>query len=162
MGNRPGADTILALRMILIYSTRLVPRHPTTAAPLRLPDDVRLTPQRRAVLDAIEGWEGSFTIVELYDRARQSFPRLALATAYRTVELLRREGTVKPLATAEGATYIRCHAGHHHHLICRVCGAVEDTELCAAPSRSELQRRHGFAADSHEVDIYGTCARCAH
>jgi Fur family ferric uptake transcriptional regulator len=129
--------------------------------PLALPDGVRATPQRRAVLEAIEDWEGSFTVVEVYDRARKSYPRLALATTYRTVDLLRRLGTVRPLPGEERAAYIRCHAGHHHHLICLVCGAVEETELCAAPTPSELKRRHGFAATSHEVDIYGTCSRCA-
>ena len=127
---------------------------------LALPGRARLTPQRRAVLDAIEGWNGSFTVVEVYDRARRAYPRLALATTYRTVDLLRRTGSVRPLPGEDRAAYIRCHAGHHHHLICLACGAVEETELCAAPRPSELKRRYGFAAESHEVDIYGTCARC--
>lgn len=127
---------------------------------LTLPGRARLTPQRRAVLETIEGWDGSFTVVELYDRARRAYPRLALATTYRTVELLRRAGGVRPLP-GDRPTYVRCHAGHHHHLICLVCGAVEETELCAAPGPGELKRRHGFAAESHEVDIYGTCRKCA-
>jgi Fur family transcriptional regulator, ferric uptake regulator len=130
-------------------------------ARLMLPGRARLTPQRRAVLETIEGWKGSFTVVELYDRARRSYPRLALATTYRTVDLLRRSGSVRPLPGGGRPAYVRCHSGHHHHLICLVCGAVEETELCAAPRPSELKRRHGFAAESHDVDIYGTCARCA-
>jgi len=36
-----------------------------------------------------------------------------------------------------------------------------ETELCAAPSEAELQRRHGFSPAAHELDIYGTCRRCA-
>ncbi len=39
-------------------------------------------------------------------------------------------------------------------------GAVEETELCAAPSAAVLKRRHGFVAESHELDIYGLCERC--
>jgi Fe2+ or Zn2+ uptake regulation protein len=113
------------------------------------------------VLDAIENWDGSFTVIELYDHARHAYPRLSLATTYRTVELLRRAGGVRPLPGADRPAYVRCHAGHHHHLICVVCGAVEETELCAAPKPAELKRRYGFAAESHEVDIYGTCAGCA-
>ncbi len=128
---------------------------------LELPKDVRLTPQRRAVLRAIEAWHGHFTALELYDRVRQAEPRTGLATVYRTIELLRQSGGLRRLRTADGVAYIRCHGGHHHHLVCLVCGGVEDTELCAAPSTSELKRRHGFAAATHELDIYGTCARCA-
>ena len=128
---------------------------------LELPPNARMTPSRRAVLDAVEGWDGSFTVVELFDRARRSHPRLGLATTYRTVELLRRAGAVRPLAGDDRPAYVRCHPGHHHHLVCVGCGAVEETELCAAPSNAELKQRHGFAAQTHEVDIYGLCARCA-
>ena len=120
-----------------------------------------MTRQRRAVLDAIAGQEGSFTVVELYGRARRSEPALGLATVYRTVDLLRRSGSLRPVPGDGRPAYMRCHPGHHHHLVCLSCGAVEETELCAAPSPDELHRRHGFRADSHEIDIYGTCARCA-
>src|SRR4051812_19025863 len=101
--------------------------------PLTLPGRARITPQRRAVLEAIESWEGAFTVIDLYDRARRDYPRLALATTYRTVDLLRRAGTVRPLSGDDRPAYVRCHAGHHHHLICLTCGSVEETELCAAP-----------------------------
>jgi Fe2+ or Zn2+ uptake regulation protein len=120
-----------------------------------------MTPQRQAVLDAIADRRGGFTVVEIYDVARAHEPTLGLATVYRTVELLRRAGSVRPLAGDDRAAYVRCHPGHHHHLVCLACGAVEETELCAAPSVAELRRRHGFEAEAHEVDIFGTCAHCA-
>jgi Fur family transcriptional regulator, ferric uptake regulator len=134
---------------------------------LAFPDGVRATAQRRAVARAVEETAGAFTVQDLHDRARALEPRLGLATTYRTLELLRESGGVHPLL-GEGrtATYVRCraevdHAGHHHHLVCTTCGGVEETELCAAPAESELERRHGFRAARHELDIYGTCRRCA-
>ena len=120
-----------------------------------------MTPQRRAVLDAVASLQGQFTLVEVYDRARAAEPGLALATVYRTVDLLRRTGSVRPLPTEGKATYVHCHVGHHHHLVCTSCGAVEETSLCAAPSAAKLRRRHGFVAESHDLDIYGRCRRCA-
>lgn len=130
-------------------------------AELQLPPDVRLTPQRSAVLDAVAQQRGSFTVVEVYDRAREREPSLGLATVYRTIELLRATGSIRQLAGAGEGAYVRCHTGHHHHLVCVSCGAVEDTELCGVPSPAVLQRRHGFRAQSHELDVYGLCARCA-
>ena len=129
--------------------------------PLQLPAGTRVTRQRRAVLDAVAAAPGAFTLVEIYDRARSIEPGLGLATVYRTVELLRTEGRVRPLSGAARATYVRCAPGHHHHLVCLSCGAVEETDLCAAPSDAEVQRRHGFRPSGHELDVYGTCARCA-
>lgn len=128
---------------------------------LVLPPRARLTPQRRVLIELIAGWAGSFTVVDLFERARRRSPRLGLATAYRTVELLRRSGSVRPLAGEERPAYVRCRPDHHHHLVCTTCGAVEETELCAAPPPSELMRRYGFSAEAHHVDIYGTCVRCA-
>lgn len=119
-----------------------------------------MTRQRRAVVNAIARWRGSFTAVELYDRARKTDPTLGIATVYRTIDLLRRSGSVRPLPGAGKATYVRCHPGHHHHLICLSCGSVQETELCAAPTDAELRRAHGFAPEAHDVDVYGTCAEC--
>lgn len=135
-------------------------RRKALRAELVLPPRARLTPQRRAVLRAIARWRGSFTAVELYDRARKTEPTLGIATVYRTIDLLRRSGSVRPLAGAGKAAYVRCHPGHHHHLICLSCGSVEETDLCAAPSDAELRRRHGFSAEAHEIDVFGTCAEC--
>ena len=128
---------------------------------LSLPARARLTPQRRTVLDQIVDREGSFTAVDLFEAARRGSPQLGLATVYRTVELLRRTGSVRPLVGDARPAYVRCEPGHHHHLVCLRCGSVEETELCGAPSPTELRRLYGFRAEGHELDIYGTCARCA-
>ena len=128
---------------------------------LALPPNARVTPQRAAVLAAIDTAEGAFTAVAIYDRARKDAPALGLATVYRTLELLRGAGTVRALAGVDGPAYVRCHPGHHHHLVCVSCGSVEETELCGAPAPAVLKRRHGFRAESHELDVYGTCRQCA-
>jgi Fur family ferric uptake transcriptional regulator len=128
---------------------------------LALPPTARATPQREAVVAAICDLQGSWTALDVFDRARRRAPGLGLATVYRTLELLAREGSVRSLTGEGRPRYVRCHPGHHHHLVCVSCGAVEETELCAAPPAGELERRHGFSAESHEVDFYGRCARCA-
>ena len=129
--------------------------------PIALPRGLRMTPQRRALLDALVETRGSFTALELYERARQAKPRLGLATTYRTIELLRRSGSVRSIAGGERPAYVRCWPDHHHHLVCVTCGSVAETELCSAPSAEELKRRYGFAAHAHDADVYGTCARCS-
>jgi Fur family transcriptional regulator, ferric uptake regulator len=128
---------------------------------LTLPARARLTPQRRSLLDLIADRDGSFTAVDLFQEARRRAPDLGLATVYRTIELLRRTGSVRPLVGDARPAYVRCDPGHHHHLVCLSCGAVEETNLCGAPSPAELRRRYGFLAEGHELDVYGTCADCA-
>lgn len=126
-----------------------------------LPERARLTPQRRAVLAAISAAESAFTAAEIHEQARKDYPRLGLATTYRTLELLREIGSLHTLRRSGTPTYVRCHPEHHHHLVCLSCGSVEETELCSAPPAVELKRRYGFSPQAHEVEIYGTCRRCA-
>ena len=78
-----------------------------------------------------------------------------------TIELLRRTGSVRALTGDARPAYVRCRPGHHHHLVCLSCGAVEETELCAAPPARELRKRYGFRAEWHQFDVFGTCRRCA-
>lgn len=127
----------------------------------RLPPGVRSTAPRRAVLEALSAMRGRFTAVELHERARTLHPSLGLATTYRTLELLRESGAVRVLASEDGAAFIRCHPGHHHHLVCVACGSVEETELCAAPAAEQVRIRHGFEVEHHEIELFGRCARCA-
>jgi Fur family transcriptional regulator, ferric uptake regulator len=126
-----------------------------------LPLGARLTPQRRAVLEALSFVSGRFTVGELHERARHLHDQLGLATTYRTLELLRETGAVRLLAAESGPGYIRCHPGHHHHLVCVDCGDVQETELCAAPPEDLLRARYGFVPESHDLDIYGRCRNCA-
>ena len=127
---------------------------------LRVPEGTRLTPQRCAVLEAIAGWSGSFTVADVFERARKQSPHLGLATTYRTVDLLRQSGSVRPLAGDQVAAYVHCGPEHHHHLVCLNCGAVEDTDECPLPTADEFERRYGFSPRSHELEIYGTCRSC--
>jgi Fur family ferric uptake transcriptional regulator len=128
---------------------------------LTLPPGVRLTSQRRTLLRLVEEWGGSFTVTDLHERARRAEPGLGLATTYRTVELLRASGAIHPLLGEGAHADVRCGPDHHHHHVCTSCGGVEETSLCAAPAPEELRRLHGFRSTSHELDIYGTCERCA-
>lgn len=130
----------------------------------RLPAGARSTPQRQVILELVAAWQGSFTVAELHERVRRRDPGIGLATTYRTVELLRKRGEVHPLHMSHRGgrpAYVRCGPRHHHHLVCTSCGSVEETDLCGAPTEAEVERLHGFRPSAHELDIYGTCRKCA-
>jgi Fur family transcriptional regulator, ferric uptake regulator len=117
----------------------------------------RTTRQRRLLSELVESGRHAFTAEELWSAARESAP-VSLATVYRTLALLEADERVRRL---DHGRFIACEPGHHHHLVCVSCGAVEETELCAAPPVTEVQRRHGFVVQRHDADLYGVCGRCA-
>ncbi|GAC1300333.1 MAG: hypothetical protein NVSMB19_06730 [Vulcanimicrobiaceae bacterium] len=94
---------------------------------------------------------------------RDEFPKLAVSTVYRTLELLTEIGTVSRRTVDKGGSeYLYCGDVHHHHAVCRDCGRVDDVECRAMDGvRSELLRSCSFVLDDHEITFYGRCSACS-
>ena len=56
---------------------------------------LRLTRQRRAVVDAIADADASLSALQVFDIARERCPELGLTTVYRTLEVLSEIGAVR-------------------------------------------------------------------
>ena len=128
----------------------------TDGAPLRP------TRQRRAVMDALESFDDFRSAQEIHELLGERGDAVGLATVYRTLQRLADAGEVDLLRTEEGeAIYRRCSDTHHHHLVCRVCGATVEVE---GPTVERWTRaiaaEHGYDDVSHTLEIFGTCAAC--
>jgi Fur family ferric uptake transcriptional regulator len=122
----------------------------------------RLTPQRIMVLSAIESSEGHISAEEIYSQVRVKYPYANISTIYRTLELLKNLGLVTQTDLGEGI--VRYHSqekGHHHHLVCKSCGRVEDLpESALFPLRDSLLRDYHFKAELRHLAIFGYCQSC--
>lgn len=122
----------------------------------------RLTPQRRLVVERLAGLGRALSAQELYDLLRAERPSLGRATVFRTLDHLVEVGLAQRF---EGDNHVylysSCHGGHHHHLMCRGCGATLEIEDDAVELLLEdVQRRHGFRLDHDRLDFYGLCEAC--
>jgi Fur family transcriptional regulator, ferric uptake regulator len=122
----------------------------------------RATPQRQAVLDALTGAEDFRSAQQVHELMSARGSRVGLATVYRTLALYADHGLVDVLRSEDGeAIYRRCSETHHHHLVCRACGATVEVEGPAVERwTSAIAAEHGFADLSHTLEIVGTCAAC--
>jgi Fur family ferric uptake transcriptional regulator len=121
------------------------------------------TAQRERVLRALMEAGGHLDAEELHRRLSLSRPRVALATVYRTLQLLKDNGLAAESQFGERRhRYERVQEGHHDHLVCLACGRVLEFE---EPAIEQLQERvargHGFVALSHRLELYGYCRACA-
>ena len=123
----------------------------------------RLTPQRMMILSAIENSDNHISAEEIYAQVVAKYPHVNISTVYRTLELLKRLGLVTE--TNLGGGRVRYHPtdkGHHHHIVCRECGAVIDLdESVLFPIRSVLLRDYEFIADLRHLAIFGACMNCS-
>jgi Fur family ferric uptake transcriptional regulator len=58
--------------------------------------------------------------------------------------------------------YVLASPGHHHHVVCRRCGAaVEFTGMeDLSPLVERIQEQTGFTIDEHLLQFYGLCPAC--
>ena len=119
--------------------------------------------QRTAVQAELDRNPAFRSAQEIHARMRAGGHRIGLTTVYRALQALADEDEVDVLRTDEGeATYRACSAGHHHHLVCRRCGATVEVEGRAVETWADrVAQEHGFVDVAHTVEVFGTCARCA-
>jgi Fur family ferric uptake transcriptional regulator len=126
------------------------------------PGGPRPTRQRLAVLEAL-GSVGDFrSAQEVHELLASAGSGVGLATVYRTLQLYADQGDVDVLRREDGeAIYRRCSETHHHHLVCRSCGATVEVEGPAVERwTTAMAAEHGYTAVSHTLEIFGTCGAC--
>ncbi|QIK76018.1 Fur family transcriptional regulator [Nocardioides piscis] len=126
------------------------------------PRTMRPTRQRTAVVEAMTSFGDFRSAQDIHDLLGRGSTPVGLATVYRTLNALVESGEVDMLRTEDGeAIYRRCSAAHHHHLVCRSCGATVEVEGPAVERWTQaIADEHGFADVSHTLEIFGTCSSC--
>lgn len=123
---------------------------------------VRPTRQRIAVAETMASFDDFRSAQEIHELLGRRGERVGLATVYRSLQLMVEVGEIDLLRTEDGeAIYRRCSGTHHHHLVCRACGATVEVEGPAVErwTRS-MAEQHGFDDVSHTLEIFGTCPAC--
>ena len=124
----------------------------------------RRTRQRAAVDEVLDEVDDFVSAQELHQMLRARGSRVGLATVYRALQTLADHGRVDVLRSDAGeAVYRRCdQPEHHHHLVCRSCGAAVEISRPAVEAWAEdVARAHGYVDVTHTVEIFGLCPRCA-
>ena len=123
----------------------------------------RLTAPRRAIVGALAGRRGYFRAEEILAEAKRAAPGTGRATVYRMLEILSELGLVEQLHLGEGNHgFVLGRRGHHHHLICSICGRVMEFQGCGLPEEiSSIAEEHQFRIEGHQLEVYGRCWSCS-
>lgn len=125
---------------------------------------LRVTRQRRLILELAWAIGRHFSAEALYARARARDATVSRATVYRTLALLYSAGFLSGLDSGRGEMLYEHILGHHHHdhMICLRCGQIIEfhSEVIERIQLEEAARRR-FRVESHTLNLVGTCASCA-
>jgi Fur family ferric uptake transcriptional regulator len=124
---------------------------------------VRATRQRAAIIALLDTVDEFRSAQELHDELRRRGENIGLTTVYRTLQSLSAADLVDMVRTDTGeSVYRRCEGDdHHHHLVCRSCGAaVEVSGREVEAWAAEVAQQHGFSNVNHTIELFGTCGQC--
>ena len=120
----------------------------------------QLTRGAVAVLTLLGGSDRPVAAQELWRQMRAAGDRTGLATIYRALHALVAAERVHQFHHDTETTYRACGPGPHDHLVCRICGRVQERRANALRGRLSELTDEGFTADGCLVEIYGHCSTC--
>lgn len=127
---------------------------------------IRLTAQRRALIETIQQATTHLDAASLLKQARERDPNIDRATVYRTIELLKRLGLIDELdlmhLDGEKHFYEVRSQEDHLHLVCFDCGEILEF---ATPAfgllKDEIAVRNRFRIQVMRLEVGGLCSSCA-
>ncbi len=86
-------------------------------------------------------------------------------TIYRTLEVLMESGDIRQVELGHAHSHYEIVKGtsHHHHIICKSCGKIEDVHICGQKDleRSVLKKSKSFhIIKNHALEFFGVCDHC--
>ena len=125
--------------------------------------EVRVTPQRLAIADAVLNSTDHPSVQQIHDRVRDHFPSMTLATIYSTLGVLQRSGLIQELPFQRMSRY-EANMEPHVNLVCMQCETVVDTNTgqeIVVRLKNRISRQSEFQVAWQRIDFYGWCPRCA-
>ena len=119
----------------------------------------KLTPQRLAILDVLEGNTSHPSVDEIYARVSKTHPTMSMATVYNTLEALVKRGRVAELTIDPRRRRYDPDVVPHHHLMCVTCGAISDIHEDFNLVLPEAKRKR-FRIIGSRIEFHGVCPEC--
>ncbi|WP_246325180.1 Fur family transcriptional regulator [Dissulfurirhabdus thermomarina] len=121
-----------------------------------------MTRQRAVILEELRGVTTHPTADEVYEMVRKRIPRISLATVYRNLELMAREGLIQRLDVAGGPKRYDGDPGLHYHVRCVRCGRVDDVHGIPPVDlpQARLEQVTGYRLLAHRLEFRGVCPAC--
>lgn len=123
--------------------------------------NIRITPQRYAILEYLIENHSHPTADEIYRALEERFPNMSVATVYNNLRLFTEIGFVQEMKYGDGSSRFDFDSTKHYHAICQNCGKIvdfhypglEDVEMAAS-------KLTGFEINEHRLELYGLCPKC--
>ncbi|MFZ0910539.1 MAG: Fur family transcriptional regulator [Candidatus Acidiferrales bacterium] len=126
---------------------------------------IRLTRQRRVLVQVIENARRHLDADEILERAQRIDPNITRVTVYRTLDLLKRHGLIDELDLLHlrgDRHYYESHGPRDHiHVACLRCGKVREFESELYETlMKQISKDCGIEITVTRTEVGGVCEEC--
>ena len=126
---------------------------------------VRLTRQRKVLLQVMDNAERHLDAGAILDRAQKLDPRVHRVTVYRTIDLLKRNGLIDELDLLHLRGDQHFYESHglrdHIHVACLKCGTVREFESHLYEKlKKQIEKDCGIEITTARTEVGGYCEKC--
>jgi Fur family transcriptional regulator, peroxide stress response regulator len=121
---------------------------------------IRVTAQRFAVYKALAEDLAHPTAESVYARLSKRLPGLSFATIYRTLQFFENEKLIRKVSSPGAVSRFDANVDPHQHLVCRVCGSLEDISIPELHSAA-IPNVSGFTVEELDIRLVGRCQSCS-
>ncbi len=119
---------------------------------------MRLSRQRRYILELLWQHQGHLSAREIYDRLNQQGREIGHTSVYQNLDALSEQGIIECVERADGRLY-----GHlsdsHSHVNCIDTNEIIDIEVTLPPDLiQQIEARTGVTITDYRIDFFGTTA----
>lgn len=117
-----------------------------------------MTRQRALIARILRTAGRHLTAEEIFQLARQFIPSIAVGTVYRNLKLMAECGEIRRVEAAGGPVRYDANLSPHGHLVCRICGELEDVTIPYLTPY--LSRCTGEATPAYHLSVDWVCPAC--
>jgi Fur family peroxide stress response transcriptional regulator len=122
----------------------------------------KVTPQRLVICEVILSSKEHPTADQVYEKVKETYPAISLATVYQTLHLLSQIGLVQEMGFSDCVSRFDPDTSPHINIICQKCGKVEDYKAESIEKLwAQIIKELGFKPIGQRIDIYTYCNKCA-
>ena len=123
---------------------------------------LKVTPQRKPIISVLQSSNSVLSAQDIFSEVLKTLPGINFSTVYRNLDILLDRGIVCQITPQRGGVLyeLRMKEGHHHHVICKKCGASLPLEYCPMEDIRRKLDEKGFTPTEHRFEIYGYCDKC--
>ncbi|NLZ54573.1 MAG: transcriptional repressor [Thermoanaerobacteraceae bacterium] len=123
---------------------------------------LKVTSQRKAIIRVLQSTNSVLSAQDIFSEVIKTLPGINFSTIYRNLDVLLDRGIICKITPQSGGVLyeLRLKEGHHHHVICKKCGASIPLEYCPMKDIQRKLTEKGFTPTEHRFEIYGYCDEC--